>query len=136
MNLVITTLLGIFIGILLGLVGIPAYALMQILLLSLGIAPNFKTSIGIMLFVLILPTTLVPSIEYAYHKHLMIYTGIILTITIFIFSYISSFYTSYFTDDFLKYISGVIYLLAGLYIIIETKMGLLNEKKHIKSLWS
>jgi len=136
MKLLITILLGTFIGLLLGVIGLPAYALLQILLLSLGIAPNFKTSIGIMLFILILPTTLVPSISYANHKNLMIYTGIILTITILIFSYISSFYISYFTDDSLKYISGIIYLLAGLYIIFETKMGLLKDKNHIKSLWT
>ena len=135
-NIIITSIISIITGFLYGIVGTSAIALLQILLLIFNIVPNFRTAIGIIYLMIILPTTLLPTIQYGKNGYLMIYTGILITILFSIFSYIGSLYISIFSDKFILYLSGIVYIIIGIYILCQTLNDKLITNNKVKNIWS
>ena len=135
-NIIITSIISIITGFLYGIVGTSAIALLQILLLIFNIVPNFRTAIGIIYLMIILPTTLLPTIQYGKNGYLMIYTGILITILFSIFSYIGSLYISIFSDKFILYLSGILYIIIGIYILCQTLNDKLITNNKVKNIWS
>ena len=135
-NIIITSIISIITGFLSGIVGTSAIALLQILLLIFNIVPNFRTAIGIIYLMIILPTTLLPTIQYGKNGYLMIYTGILITILFSIFSYIGSLYISIFSDKFILYLSGILYIIIGIYILCQTLNDKLITNNKVKNIWS
>ena len=85
---------------------------------------------------IILPTTLLPTIQYGKNGYLMIYTGILITILFSIFSYIGSLYISIFSDKFILYLSGILYIIIGIYILCQTLNDKLITNNKVKNIWS
>ena len=135
-NIIITSIISIITGFLYGIVGTSAIALLQILLLIFNIVPNYRTAIGIIYLMIILPTTLLPTIQYGKNGYLMIYTGILITILFSIFSYIGSLYISIFSDKFILYLSGILYIIIGIYILCQTLNDKLITNNKVKNIWS
>lgn len=114
-RLLLTIILGAIAGILGGTLGFGGSFIMMPGLLLFGILKDYKHAVGTTLFTLLPPISLFAVIEYYKRKEIDIEVGTILILSYIIFAYFGSLLNPYFTNKYLEYSSGFIFLICSLY---------------------
>jgi len=111
-------LIGIISGIITGITGVQVGVLVPALMLS-GLIPNIKTAVGTVLYVF-LPPTAILSVYYLYKKkHVDIYKGNILIVTLLCSVLVGARISSYLSQKIILFLSALLFLtLSGFYFLL------------------
>ena len=112
-NLVIA-LIGIISGSIVGLVGSPGYTLLVPLMVFLNLA-NFNVALGTFFMAIMIPITLLPAYTSYKRNNINITYGLILMLTIWMFSFLFSHLSIYVPEKIKFYLGGIINMLVGIW---------------------
>ena len=130
------TLIGVVVGFLSGVVSSAGFSLLIPLMLLLQISDNFKIIIGTVLAISSFPVTFLAVWKYYTDKYVMVYTASYICFVFTIFCFIGAYYVKYFSNDFLQYLSGFIYLFLGVFFILNTRYKIFGfSTKKLDNVW-
>ena len=113
-RIIIAIVIGTFVGIIGGALGLAGTTLMLPFLLLSNIIPDYHTLIGTMLFSILPPISLLAVIEYGRRKQIDYLIGILLFVAYFFGAYYGSIVNKYFSDKALMYTSSVVMFIVSL----------------------
>ena len=123
--------LGAFSGLFGGALGQSGAETMLPGLLILGLVPSFKVAAGSVLLAIIPPISILAVMEYYRRGQVQVYTSFLLFIAYFIAAYFGAYLTKDITNKTLEIISGIYFILIGLFFIWNSITGTYGENKHI-----
>lgn len=132
-----TIILGIVAGVLGGALGQSGAEIMVPGLLLLGIVSNFKTAAGTVLLTIIPPLSLMAIFVYWKRNQVQVWTSVILIVVYFFAAWVGAFFTKNVTDQTLEYVSGVYFILIGLFFLWNAYTGTYgqsNSNPHITNI--
>ncbi len=131
LSTILTILLGSFSGLCGGALGQSGAETMLPGLLILGLVPNFKVAAGTVLLAIIPPISILAVMEYYKRGQVQIYTSLLLFISYFIAAWIGAYITKGLTNKTLEIISGIYFIIIGLFFIWNSITGTYGENNHI-----
>jgi uncharacterized protein len=130
-NTLLTIALGSFSGLFGGALGQSGAETMLPGLLILGLVPNFKVAAGTVLLAIIPPISILAVMEYYRRGQVQVYTAFLLFITYFIAAYFGAYLTKNINNTNLEIVSGIYFIIIGLFFIWNSITGTFGESKHI-----
>ena len=124
----ITVVLGLCVGFLGGLIGDSGSIFILLGLLTLGIAPDYKTAAGTTLAVFMVPIYLLAVIEYYKRGQVMVKQSIILLVTMIFAAWLGSMTSVYFTNSQLQFIGGIMFFMTSLFFFWNSYTGKFGKK--------
>jgi uncharacterized membrane protein YfcA len=131
---VIVCFIGLFSGILQGSLGSVGVIVIIPALLLTRIVGDFKTACGTILITFLFPTSLLGLYEYYKSNSIALLTGIVLTIMMTIGGYFGSLVSKYISFSNLELISGIIFIIIGLYYLFIGTNSLYVKNIHNKTI--
>jgi len=131
-----TVILGVIAGVLGGALGQSGAEIMVPGLLVLGIVSNFKTAAGTVLLTILPPLSLMAIFVYWKRNQVQVWTSVILIVVYFFAAWVGAFFTKNVTDQTLEYVSGVYFILIGLFFLWNARTGTYGQSSsnpHITS---
>jgi len=131
-----TIILGLVAGVLGGALGQSGAEIMVPGLLLLGIVSNFKTAAGTVLLTILPPLSLMAIFVYWKRNQVQVWTSAILIIFYFFAAWFGAYFTKNVTDQTLEYVSGVYFILIGLFFLWNAYTGTYGQSSsnpHITS---
>ena len=130
-DILLTIGLGSFSGLFGGALGQSGAETMLPGLLVLGLVPNFKVAAGTVLLAIIPPISILAVLEYYRRGQVQVYTGILLFISYFIAAYFGAYLTKNVKNGTLELISGIYFIIIGLFFLWNSITGKYGESNHI-----
>jgi len=131
-----TVILGVIAGVLGGALGQSGAEIMVPGLLVLGIVSNFKTAAGTVLLTILAPLSLMAIFVYWKRNQVQVWTSVILIVVYFFAAWFGAFFTKNITDQTLEYVSGVYFIMIGLFFLWNARTGTYGQSSsnpHITS---
>lgn len=131
-QIALTVLLGCVSGVLGGALGQSGAEVMLPGLLLLGLVPDFKTAAGTVLLTILAPLSLLAIFVYFKRHQVQVWTAVILMVVYFFAAYVGAYMTKNLSDSVLEYISGVYFIIIGLFFLWNAKTGTFGKGTEIK----
>ena len=123
----LTIMLGLVAGLLGGALGQSGAEIMVPGLLVLGIVANFKTAAGTVLLTILPPLSLMAIFVYWKRGEVQVWTSIILIFVYFFSAWAGAYFTKNVTDQTLEYISGVYFIVIGVFFLWNAYTGTFGQ---------
>ena len=114
------TLIGIIVGLLAGVVGAGAYAIIISALITLNVTNDYKLAVGTSLVALLPPVGILAAYNHYTRGNVNIIYAIYLSVTIIIGTYMSSYVENSINNSIVKKIYAVFLILLGVIILLKS----------------
>jgi len=125
LRLILTIVIGIITGIINGSTGLGGSFIIIPLFLLFNVITDYTKTIGTTMFAVLFPMSILSVLEYARNQDIDYVIGVILTITVVIFSYFGTRLHIFLEKKnkliLLKYLSSIVLILAGIYFGYDTR---------------
>jgi uncharacterized membrane protein YfcA len=127
-SVTLTTVVGVISGLFGGALGQSGAETMLPGLLILGIVPDFKTAAGTVLLAIVPPISLLAVIQYYKKGQVRVMTSIILFTCYFLAAFIGAYVTQNISNSTLEFVSGLYFMIIGLFFLWNSYTGIYGEK--------
>lgn len=117
LRILLTTLIGIFSGIIGGATGLGGTFIMLPSIILLNIIPDYKTAVGTILLSMLPPISLFAVTDYYNRKKVDILIAVILCVSYMLSANYGAILNNYFSDKVLKYFTALMFFIISLYFL-------------------